>query len=99
MSFVFGAPASAKEADGTLTLTIDATCLDEVTLDGQHLGLNDKVIGTLSERSLYRIIFAEGGRLELDTIEHRDTTKISGGGTCKDPIESRSWRYNAGDPA
>ncbi|MDD2468724.1 MAG: hypothetical protein PHI97_32525 [Desulfobulbus sp.] len=100
ITFLFGTSAYGKESDETdkVTLTINATCVANAVLNEQDVSLKDKVTVTLSERAIYRIVSSEGGRLELELVDHKNVIKISGGGTWKDPLESRSWTYNADNP-
>lgn len=99
VSFAFYSPANSNEND-IVTLTINATCVADSKLSDPHgLSIKDKITAILSERAVYRIVAVEGGLLELELINHSNTVKISGGGTYKDPLESRSWRYIAGKPA
>lgn len=90
----------AAPDDDKVTLTINATCVADSTLnDPNGLSLKDKVTAILSERAVYRIVSVQGGRLELELVNHSNSVTISGNGTYKDPIESRSWTYVPGKPA
>ncbi len=90
----------AAPDDDKVTLTINATCVADSTLtDPYGLSMKDKITAILIERAVYRIVAVEGSLLELELINHSNTVKISGGGTYKDPLESRSWKYIAGQPA
>ncbi|MDA8136841.1 MAG: hypothetical protein M0T82_19640, partial [Desulfobacteraceae bacterium] len=90
----------AAPDDDKVTLTLNATCVADSTLTDPHgLSMKDKITAVLSERAVYRIVSVEGGVLELELVNHSNTVQISGGGTYKDPTESRSWTYIAGKPA
>ena len=100
--FALAAPAHGKQIDDNdkVTLTINATCVADSKLsDPNGLSIKDKITAILSERAVYRIVAVEGGLLELELVNHSNTVKISGGGTYKDPLESRSWTYVPGTPA
>ena len=95
-SFAFCSPAHSKENDDIVTLTINTTCVADSTMNTTDAFLKEKVTGTLRERAVYRIVPSEGGRLELELIDHKNSIEISGGGTYKSPIESASWTLKTG---
>ncbi len=97
--FVLVASAHGKQNDDIVTLTINATCTADSTGKTTDSLLKEKVTGTLRERAVYRIVSSEGGRLELELIDHKNSIEISGGGTYKSPIESASWTLKTGHPA
>ncbi|MCM2286120.1 MAG: hypothetical protein NDI81_15145 [Desulfobacula sp.] len=102
IALIFSASSACCAApdDDKVTLTINATCVADSTLTDPHgLSMKDKITAVLSERAVYRIVSVEGGVLELELVNHSNTVQISGGGTYKDPTESRSWTYIAGKPA
>jgi hypothetical protein len=102
IALIFSASSACCAApdDDKVTLTINATCVADSTLTDPHgLSMKDKITAVLSERAVYRIVAVEGGLLELELVNHSNTVQISGGGTYKDPTESRSWTYVAGKPA
>jgi hypothetical protein len=98
-SFAFCSPAHSKENDDRVTLTINATCVADSTINTTDAFLKEKVTGTFSERAIYRIVSSAGGRLELELIDHKNSIEISGGGTYKSPVESASWTLKTGHPA
>jgi len=89
----------AAPDDDKVTLTINATCVADAAGKTTDSLLKEKVTGTLRERAVYRIVSSEGGRLELELIDHKNSIEISGGGTYKSPIESASWTLKTGHPA
>ena len=102
IALIFSASSTFCAAldDDKVTLTINATCVADSTLSDPHgLSIKDKITAILSERAVYRIVSVEGGLLELELVNHSNSVKISGGGTYKDPLESRSWTYVPGKPA